>query len=90
MQLKDVFLSIPRTTLQTLVKYHLLRESVLVWYDLIKFFDSLDLTPQAHQRRLSKLEKPIGQMDKYIITADRFHLSDEQTRKIISKLNRYI
>lgn len=90
MQLKDIFLSIPRHTLETLVKYHFLRESVLVWYDMIRFFDSIDLSEEAHRRRMSKFSKPISQMEKYTLTADRFHLSDDQTRKVINKLNRYI
>ena len=50
----------------------------------------LDLSEEAHRRRLSKFAKPFGQMYKYLLTADRFHLSDDQTRKIVSKLNRYV
>lgn len=88
--LKDIFLSIPRTTIETLVKYHILRPNTLVWYDLIRFFDSIDLSEEAHRRRITKYCKPFGQMDKYLYTADHFHLTDEQTRKIVTKLNRYI
>lgn len=90
MQLKDIFLSISRETLQTLVKYRLLRPNILVWYDLIRFFDSIDLSEEAHRRRLSKLEKPVSQMDKYIITGNKYNLSDEQVRKVVSRLNRYV
>ena len=90
MQLKDLFLAIPRSTIETLTKYRILPQNILVWYDLIRFFDSIDLSEEAHRRRLSKFAKPLGQMDKYIITSDHFHLSDEQTRKIVTKLNRYV
>ena len=90
MQLKDLFLSIPRGTLETLTRHRLLRPNILLWYDLIRFFDSLDLSDEAQQRRVSKLLRPLGQMDKYTLTADRFHLSEDQTRKIVSKLNRHI
>lgn len=90
MQLKSIFLSIPRETLATLVKYHIIRANVLVWYDLIKFFDSIDLSEEAHRRRISKLQKPISQMEKYIIAAKRFNLSDDHTRRIVNHLNRYI
>ena len=90
MQLKDLFLSIPRGTLETLTRHHLLRPNILLWYDLIRFFDSLDLSDEAQHRRISKYLRPLGQMDKYTLTADRFHLSEDQTRKIVSKLNRHI
>ncbi len=90
MQLKDLFLSISRGTIATLTKYHILPQNILVWYDLIRFFDSLDTSQEAQQRRLSKLRKPLSQMDKYLITGEKYNLSDEQTRKIISRLNRYI
>lgn len=85
--LKDIFLSIPRHTLEILVKYHILRENVLLWYDLIRFFDSIDLSPEAHRRRMSKWQKPISTMEKYIRTANQFGISDEQCRKVVSKLN---
>lgn len=90
MQLKDLFLSIPRGTLETLTRHRLLRPNLLLWYDLIRFFDSLDLSDEAHHRRINKYLRPLGQMDKYTLTADRFHLSEDQTRKIVSKLNRNI
>ena len=90
MQLKDLFLSLPRGTLETLTRHHLLRPNILLWYDLIRFFDSLDLSDEAHHRRINKYLRPLGQMDKYTLTADRFHLSEDQTRKIVSKLNRHI
>ncbi len=90
MQLKDIFLSIPRSTIETLCKYHILPQNVIVWYDLIRFFDSIDLSEEAHQRRITKYCRPFGQMDKYITTADHFHLSDEQVRKVVSKLNQHI
>ena len=90
MQLKDLFLSIPRSTLETLTRHRLLRPNILLWYDLIRFFDSLDLSDEAQPRRINKSLRPLGQMDKYTLTADRFHLSEDQTRKIVSKLNRHI
>ena len=90
MQLKDLFLSIPRSTWETLVKYHIVRKNVLMWYDLIQFFDSIDFSDEANRRRMTKYCKPFGQMERYMYTADEFRLSDEQTRKIISRLNRYI
>ena len=76
MQLKDIFLSIPRSTWETLVKYHLIRESILVWYDLILFFDSLP--------------EPGSRMGKYIETAEYFHLDSDHTRRVIRKMNRYV
>ena len=85
--LKDIFLSIPRHTLEILVKYHILRENVLLWYDLIRFFDSIDLSPEAHRRRISKWQKPISIMEKYVKTSLEFGISDEQCRKVVSKLN---
>ncbi len=90
MQLKDLFLKIPRTTIATLTKYRILPQNILVWYDIVQFFDSLDTSPEAQRRRLSKLQKPLSQMEKYIITGEKYHLSDEQTRKIINRMNRYI
>ena len=87
MQLKDLFLSIPRSTLETLTRHHLLRPNILLWYDLIRFFDSLDLSDEAQHRRISKYLRPLGQMDKYTLTANRFHLSEDQTRHIIARLN---
>jgi hypothetical protein len=90
MQLKDLFLSIPRSTIETLTKYRLLPRNLLVWYDLIRFFDNLDLSEEAHRRRMTKYCKPFGQMDRYIYTADEFNLSDEQVRKVVSRLNRHI
>ncbi len=90
MQLKNLFLSIPRSTLATLTRYHLLPRHTLVWYDLICFFDQIDLSDEAQQRRLSKIRKPLSQMEKYQYTADRFHLDVDHTRRIISRLNRYL
>lgn len=90
MQLKNLFLAVPRSTWETLAKYHIVRPSLLVWYDLIRFFDQIDLSPEAQKRRLSKLQKPLSQMDKYYLTADRFHLDPDHTRKIINKFNRYV
>lgn len=90
MQLKNLFLSIPRSTWETLVKHHIVRKNVLMWYDLIQFFDSIDFSDEANRRCRTRYCKPFGQMDKYIYTAEEFHLSDEQTRKIISRLNRYV
>ena len=90
MQLKELFLKIPRNTIQTLTNYHILPKNILLWYDIVCFFDSLDNSPDAQQRRLSNLQKHLSQMDKYIITGEKFNLSDEQTRKIIARLNRYI
>lgn len=87
MQLKNLFLSIPRTTLQTLVKYRIFRPNILVWYDLIRFFDTIDFSEEAQQRRMSKFRQPFGQMDRYALTADRFHLSEDQTRHIVARLN---
>lgn len=89
-QLKDIFLSIPRETLVTLAKYKLIRPTLVEWYDLIQFFDSIDFSHQAQQRLRSKLFKPISQMEKYIITGEQFNISHEQTRKVVSRLNRYI
>ena len=90
MQLKDIFLSIPRPTLEALTNYHILPKNLLHWYDMIRFFDSLDFSEEAHRRRLSKFCRPLSQMDKYCITADQFKLSDEQVRKVINRFNRYI
>ncbi|MGN1240035.1 MAG: hypothetical protein ACI4TV_04080 [Paludibacteraceae bacterium] len=86
MLLKDLFLAIPRSTIQTLTRYRLLPRHLLEWYDLIRFFDTLDFSEEA-RRRQSKFAKPFGQMDKYTLTADHFQRSDEQVRKIIARLN---
>ena len=90
MQLKDIFLSIPRSTLETLTNYHILPKNLLLWYDMIRFFDNLDFSEEAQRRRLSKFSRPLSQMGKYYMTADQFQLSDEQVRKVINRLNRYI
>lgn len=83
MQLKSLFLSIPRDTIKTLTHYHILSRNTLIWYDLIKFFDEIDLSEQAHKQ-------PLKQMEKYTLTANQFNLSEEQIRKIIARLNQYI
>ena len=89
-QLKSIFLSIPRETLVTLAKYKIVRPTLIEWYDLIRFFDSIDLTDEAQRRLRSKFFKPISQMEKYIMTGEQFRMSHEQTRKIVSLLNRHV
>lgn len=89
-QVKDIFLSIPRETLVTLAKYKLIRPTLIEWYDLIRFFDAIDFSDEAQQRLHSKIFKPISQMEKYIITGEQFKISYEQTRKVVSLLNRYV
>lgn len=90
MQLKNLFLSIPRSTWETLAKHHLVRQNILVWYDLIRFFDAIDSSPEAERRRKSKIFRSFTTMDKYIITAEHFKLSDDHVRRIIACLNRFI
>ena len=83
MQIKQLLLSIPQETLDKLAKYHLIRESLPVWCEMIKFYDALNESED-------NMGKQLSQSAKYVLTSEKFHLDYDHTRRIIRILNRYI